>query len=119
MDVGYWITEPKLHAHYWRGWGARWRLDRFSARLRLDRHGCFAAQIGLLSRKKALPKGRAVVIIWVRLGCPVRRQIFVTSSFPTFLRGPLRNQAHSELVYRRFQFQKRSQQLIGAHDETL
>jgi hypothetical protein len=80
--------------------------------------GCAAAQIGLLRPEKALPKGRVAVIIWVRLGCPVRRQIFVTSSFPTFLRGPLQNQAHRELVNRALQFHKRRQLLIRTNDET-
>jgi hypothetical protein len=31
---------------------------------------------------------------------------------------PLRDQIYRELVYRRFQFQKRSQDFIGANDET-
>ena len=34
-----------------------------------------------------------------------------------FLRGPLRDQTHRELVYRPLQFQKCSQLLIGTHDE--
>ena len=41
------------------------------------------------------------------------------SSARTFLRGLSHNQTHRELVYRRFQFHKRSQLFIGAHDETL
>jgi len=32
---------------------------------------------------------------------------------------PLQHQTHRELVYRFFQFHERSQQFIGAHDETL
>jgi hypothetical protein len=32
---------------------------------------------------------------------------------------PLRDQTHRGLVYRPLQFQKRSQQFIGANDETL
>jgi hypothetical protein len=31
----------------------------------------------------------------------------------------LRDQTHRELVYRRFQFQKRAEHFIGAHDKTL
>src|SRR6266513_4716964 len=49
MDVGDWVTEPELHARDRRGWGARWRLNSFSARLRFARLGCAAAQITLLS----------------------------------------------------------------------
>jgi hypothetical protein len=41
------------------------------------------------------------------------------SSARPFLRGPLRDQAHRERVYRPLQFQKRRQHFIGAHDETL
>jgi len=37
----------------------------------------------------------------------------------TFLRGPLRDQTHGELVYRPLQFHERSQHLIGTHDEAL
>jgi hypothetical protein len=48
MDVGDWITEPELHAHYPTGWGARWRLDSFSAQLRFTRIGSLAAEVGLL-----------------------------------------------------------------------
>jgi len=33
--------------------------------------------------------------------------------------SPLRDQTHRELVYRRLQFHKRSQQFIGTHNETL
>jgi hypothetical protein len=46
---GDWITEPELHARDRRGWGARWRLNSFSARLRFARLGCAAAQTTLLS----------------------------------------------------------------------
>src|SRR5438067_7060849 len=59
MDVGDWITEPELHARDRRGWGARWRLDSFSARLRFIRLGCAAAQIAVAKGEevmKALPK---------------------------------------------------------------
>src|SRR6266480_1332025 len=59
MVVGNWITEPELHAHHRRGWGSRWRLDSFSARLRFTRLGCAAAQIAVAKGEevmKALPK---------------------------------------------------------------
>ena len=51
--------QPELHAHHRRGWGARWRLDSFSARLRFARLGCLAAQIAVAKGEevmKALPK---------------------------------------------------------------
>jgi hypothetical protein len=41
------------------------------------------------------------------------------SSVRTLLRGPLRDQTHRELVYRPFQFQKRRQLFICAHNKTL
>jgi hypothetical protein len=41
------------------------------------------------------------------------------SSERIFLRGPLQDQIHRELVYRPLQFHKRSQDFIGTHDETL
>src|SRR5438046_5701563 len=56
---GDWITEPELHAHHRRGWGSRWRLDSFSARLRFTRLGCAAAQIAVAKGDEvmeALPK---------------------------------------------------------------
>src|SRR6266480_1071169 len=59
MVVGNWITEPELHAHHRRGWGSRWRLDSFSARLRFGRLGCVAAQVAVAKGEevmKALPK---------------------------------------------------------------
>jgi len=37
----------------------------------------------------------------------------------TFLRGPLRDQTHRQLVYRPLQFHERSQLFIGTHNETL
>jgi hypothetical protein len=41
----------------------RRRFDSFSTQLRFARLGCAAAQVGLLSPEKALPKDRAVVIV--------------------------------------------------------
>jgi hypothetical protein len=41
------------------------------------------------------------------------------SSTRTFLHEPSRDQTHCELVYRPFQFQKRRQYFVGAHNETL
>jgi len=40
-------------------------------------------------------------------------------SAASFLRGPLQDQTHPELVYRPLQFHERSQHFIGTHDETL
>jgi hypothetical protein len=47
---GNWTREPELHARDQRNWGARCRLDSFSARLRFTRVGCRAAEIELLTR---------------------------------------------------------------------
>jgi VPDSG-CTERM motif len=66
MDVGNWITEPELHAHH--PWGARWRLDNFSARLRFTRFGCLAAQVAVAKGgevMKALPKKLPPLILFV------------------------------------------------------
>ena len=42
------LPNQNFTLHDRRGWGSRWRLNSFSARLRFARLGCRAAQIGLL-----------------------------------------------------------------------
>src|SRR5438045_9691191 len=54
MVVGDWITEPELHAHHRRGWGSRWRLDSFSARLRFTRLDCATAQIAVAKGEEVM-----------------------------------------------------------------
>src|SRR5438552_1720856 len=59
MVVGDWVTQPKLHAHHWRGWGPRWRHNNFFARLRFARLDCLAAQVAVAKGEevmKDLPK---------------------------------------------------------------
>jgi len=62
MDMGDWTTEPELHADHRRGWGARWRLDTFSARFRFVRLGCAAAKVGLL--RPICQKLSSAIAVW-------------------------------------------------------
>src|SRR5262245_43881367 len=57
MVVGGW-SEPEVHAPDRSGWGARWRLNSFSAQFCFTWLGWLAAQIELLKEEvmKALPK---------------------------------------------------------------
>ena len=53
------LPNQNFTLHHRRGWRARWRLDSFSARFRLARLGCAAAQIAIAKGEevmKALPK---------------------------------------------------------------